>query len=180
MKNIRKKIELTTLNLVSSKPLDFINTSEIIEKSGVAKASFYYNFHDKYDVASKVFIDIIFASLKNPQDTSYPWRQRILAMYNCIMQNIDFVTNLLRYDEPYYIYFDLMKSYLDALTDYLKALGANVKDPSIEKGIDNLTITDITFIYRLARNTIKVEDVSIMMKSWFDALPKSIYDYISK
>lgn len=180
MKNIRQKIELATLSLVSAKPLEFINTSEIIEKAGVAKASFYYNFHDKYDAASKVFLDVILSPLKDPQNTSLPWRHRVLSIYNCCMQNLSFVVNLLKYDEPYYIYFDLIKYYEEALGKHLTALGANIENPSIKKGIENLTLCDITFMYRLARNSLKIEDVSIMMKAWFDALPKSIYDYVSK
>ncbi len=180
MKNIRQKIELATLDLVSSKPLEFINTSEIINKAGVAKASFYYNFHDKYDVASKVFLDVILSPLKDSQNITYPWRHRIYSVYNCCMQNLNFVTNLLKFDEPYYIYFDLINYYSESLKKHMIALGADVENPSIKKGIDILTLSDITFMYRLARNTVKVEDLIALMKAWFESLPKSIYDYISK
>ena len=180
MKNIEQKIKIAAFDLLSKKPMDKVKTDTIIQNAHVAKASFYYYFKDKYDVMSNILKDVILASFKNPENTTYPWRQRIYTTYKSILENFNFVKNILKYDEPYFIYYDLIKTYQDALLKHLKAVGADINEYYIIRGAEALALSDVTFVYRLVRNRIKIEEYPIMMKAWFESIPHCIYTYLSK
>ena len=47
----------TLKEMMSSQPLDDISVLEISKKCGVSRKTFYYHYHDIYDLLTQVFLD---------------------------------------------------------------------------------------------------------------------------
>lgn len=57
----RSLVSYVLLDLCKSKPLEKIRTTELIEKSGISRQTFYKNFRDKEDVICSIYHDMILA-----------------------------------------------------------------------------------------------------------------------
>ena len=51
--------------MMSSQPLDSISVSALSDKCGVSRKTFYYHYHDIYDLLTEVFLDEKIPNLQN-------------------------------------------------------------------------------------------------------------------
>ena len=82
----------TFLELLEDKPLDKITVREIVEECGVSRNTFYYHFHDIYELIEEMFnneVDRIMRDANNSADLSWVFRevcqlssQHSMAMYH--------------------------------------------------------------------------------------------------
>jgi AcrR family transcriptional regulator len=80
------------LELLEDKPLDKITVREIVEECGVSRNTFYYHFHDIYELIEEMFnneVDRIMRDANNNADLSWVFRevcqissQHSMAMYH--------------------------------------------------------------------------------------------------
>lgn len=179
MGNVESKIKLVAYELISRRPVENITTEEIIRTAKVAKASFYYYFRDKYDVAVFVLKDTILSALKKPDNTSLPWRTRILNIYAAMLENQHFLKNVLKVTMPYYIYYDLVEYYSLAFTVYLRALGVDVDSFIMSNAIEILAFKDITCIFQFARGKFQKRELGKITQLWYDTLPHVIHEVLA-
>ena len=55
----------TLKEMMASQPLDSISVVEISKKCGVSRKTFYYHYHDTYDLLTQVFLDEKIPNLAN-------------------------------------------------------------------------------------------------------------------
>ena len=79
------------LDLLSKKPVSEISISELCERAGVGRASFYRNFGSKEDIL-KIYIDKIFREWTDEfaKNEDIPLNQKIKAMFGHFENHRDF------------------------------------------------------------------------------------------
>ena len=88
----KRALMSTFLELLEDKPLDKITVREIVEECGVSRNTFYYHFHDIYELIEEMFnneVDRIMRDANNNADLSWVFRevcqlssQHSMAMYH--------------------------------------------------------------------------------------------------
>ena len=66
----KKEIKSSMLRLLQTKPLDSIKVKDIIDDIGISRNTFYYHYHDIYDVLKDIFDDTMAVSSKISLSTS--------------------------------------------------------------------------------------------------------------
>ena len=79
-------------HLMEEVPFDRMTTTDIIEKSGISRKTFYYHFQDKYDVVNWIFTEEILGGIL--ESTTFDnWAQGSLKLCRYIRDNKSFYTN---------------------------------------------------------------------------------------
>lgn len=178
MKSAESRIIKATFALISERPFHSITTEEIIKTAGVAKASFYYYFRDKYDVAVAVMKELIFTSIKKSENIDFTWTERLIDIQKKLVKAKTFMSNVLKIDMAHYLYLDLTRYYANCLNQHIKAAGLDVERLDVRKAIENLAQTDIMIVYQYSKGKIKDKDLVKMTEMWRMWCPHNLYDYI--
>lgn len=78
--------------LLSKKPLDKITVKELVEQCGINRQTFYYNFHDIYDLAEWIFSEDA-KRLIGTNTGREKWKDGILAVFDYLQENPDITLN---------------------------------------------------------------------------------------
>ncbi|MBO5994814.1 MAG: TetR family transcriptional regulator C-terminal domain-containing protein [Firmicutes bacterium] len=80
-------------NLLLKKPLKKITVTEIVEDCGVNRMTFYYHFHDIYDLLEWICVRDAEKELEE-QRSSPNWEEGLMGIFEKIRENKAFVTNI--------------------------------------------------------------------------------------
>lgn len=177
--NITKAaIARTVKQLMEEVPFDRMTTTDIIEKSGVSRKTFYYHFKDKYDVVNWIFsAEIIDGILEST--TLDDWAQGSLKLCCYIRDNKAFYTNAVNASGQ-----NCFVEFLHTLSEM--QLQKLCRD-ALEKGV--LTEDDLAFLIEFyysafigvltkwVREDMR-ESPEIIVSRWIGVVDKSLEHYI--
>lgn len=111
-----KRLFASTLKrLLQTQPLDHITVTEIAQGCGVNRQTFYYHFHDIYDLVSWIYLNEADAAL-GEERTHDTWQHGMLAILQYLKDNRDFVVKTIHSIDASYT-----QRYLREQTDRLLA-----------------------------------------------------------
>lgn len=99
--------------LMEKKPFSKITISDITDESGFNRQTFYYHFHDKYDLLNWIFYREIITPFVDGLSFDN-WSAKLLTMLTTISDNSHFYSNALK------------TSYGDEFRDYIQQESSNV------------------------------------------------------
>ena len=79
--------------LLLKKPLNKITVTEIVEDCGVNRMTFYYHFHDIFDLLEWVCLKDAEREIEE-QRSSSSWEEALLQIFAKVLNNKAFVTNI--------------------------------------------------------------------------------------
>ena len=79
-------------NLLTKRTIDKITVKDVVEDCGVNRQTFYYHFHDIYELLEWIFEDMIETLLKD-QNGSSTWTQGMDALVSKILEERRLVLN---------------------------------------------------------------------------------------
>ena len=89
--------------LLLEKPLDKITVNDITEKCEMNRQTFYYHFHDIYELAEWICEEDAERALK--ENTTYEtWQEGFLAIFDMIKRDKSFIINIYRHVPREYLY----------------------------------------------------------------------------
>lgn len=114
--------------LVCQRPLEHITASDIIERAGVSRASFYKSFSDKYELVQQVFIDEISKVFFFVDDLMY---DRFAGTLRRVEENREFYQNAIKSPEFVTVW---MEHAYDSDRNYLalRLIGKGVSDELLD------------------------------------------------
>lgn len=93
MSNTTKRALAESLKkLLSAKTLDKITVSDIVEDCGVNRQTFYYHFHDIYDLVEWIFEDDA-ARITESWNDSTSWQELFRGVFSYLTDNAPLVLN---------------------------------------------------------------------------------------
>lgn len=81
--------------MVAKKTLDNITVKDIVEDCGVRRQTFYYHFHDIFELIEWIYITEIAKAIEDNK-THSTWNQGFLQLFQYILDNKAFVLNTCR------------------------------------------------------------------------------------
>ncbi|WP_288313745.1 TetR/AcrR family transcriptional regulator [uncultured Eubacterium sp.] len=140
----KKEIKLSTLRLLQSKPLDNIKVKDIIDDIGISRNTFYYHYHDIYDVLKDIFDETMLEITKN-SDENFDWEAVFKKMSENALAKKSIITNIFKSK-----YSDNIKNYIanavgDTICSKIKA-----KYDAEGKKIDDYDLKIISTFYKHA------------------------------
>lgn len=90
----RQAIAAALKELMEHTPLDEITVTQIVERSGVNRKTFYYHFRDKYDLVKWIFETEIAEPMKEDYNAA-KWPKSSLLLCTVMQQNKSFYMNAL-------------------------------------------------------------------------------------
>ncbi|MBO6157760.1 MAG: TetR/AcrR family transcriptional regulator [Firmicutes bacterium] len=82
--------------LLQTKPLSKVTIQDITSASGVNRMTFYYHFHDIYELVEWSFRNEIFDVSEDQVLNPANWEAAILKVFDTIIQNKSFILNIYR------------------------------------------------------------------------------------
>ena len=102
----KKAIALSAKELTKEKPYDKISISDIADRCGIKRQTFYYHFQDKYELLVWIYFNELFApnmegiSLEN-------WDEKLGAILTQMQEEKKFYINTIKHAEDYIIQYML-------------------------------------------------------------------------
>ncbi|MDO4363619.1 MAG: TetR/AcrR family transcriptional regulator [Clostridia bacterium] len=140
----KKEIKSSMLRLLQSKPLDSIKVKDIIDDIGISRNTFYYHYHDIYDVLKDIFDDSM-AEVNKPKPERFDWEEAFQKMSENSLIKKSIITNIFKSK-----YSDNIKAYVtdtvgEAVYKRIKAeLSAQNKE------VDDYDLKIVTTFYKHA------------------------------
>lgn len=100
----KKEIKFSLLRLLQSKPLDSIKVRSIIDDCGISRNTFYYHYHDIYDVLEDIFKDAVGEILA---DNPSSWEVVFQRIAGSAIMNKELISNI------------YTSKYIDAIINYV-------------------------------------------------------------
>lgn len=125
---------------LTKKPLSKVTISDITSDAGVNRMTFYYHFHDIYELVEWAFRNQIFAATFEKTYTTDNWQEGALEVLNILLENKSFVMN---------VYHSLSREQIE--TNLLSGIRETVVLPLVEQlnaaGIPQEDQTFIIYFY---------------------------------
>jgi len=87
MSNLTEKAIIYTLNeMLKRRTIDKITVKDLTEECGISRNTFYYHFHDIYEVLTRYFIEQTDALLKE-HESDESWEKIFIAGLNFLYEN---------------------------------------------------------------------------------------------
>ncbi|MDQ0149847.1 TetR-like C-terminal domain-containing protein [Eubacterium multiforme] len=128
-KTTKKALAASLKKLLEYKPLDKITIIDIVEDCEVNRQTFYYHFHDIYDLVGWVFLNESEKAIdgKKTYDT---WQQGFLKIFQYALENKALITNVFysiaREHLERYLYNETYNLLIGVVNE--RAVGMDVKD----------------------------------------------------
>ena len=156
---VKNAISEALLALMHEKSFSEISITEIIERAGVARASFYRNYESKEDVLHKLIDDILDKFYKD-----IDWENSEYYTYRNVCRSFAYFKRFRRYIEDFYRFGDGI-TLLEKLNESHEIIAGTMKISSIERYnlymyIGALYNTALVWINNGMRES--VEDISKM------------------
>ncbi len=177
MRDIKKNIKDAAYRLLSAKDGYKVTTEDIIKKAGIAKASFYVYYRDKYQLMSDMFLEqlndiYVFTS---PIDFS-----SMADRYEIIINNyFDFIRNVVLSDKYNYVMIDITNFIEKRVSDLVIDNKGDMNDPIMKHAVHRMCLSSVLLLYETASNKISVKEFSNYVREWPYHLPKCIADYFN-
>lgn len=171
--------KLTLVNsfkkLLNEQPFSKITISDITDACGVNRMTFYYHFHDIYDLIEWSFREFSGELLKNRR-AGEPLRVTILNLLNSLKAGQEYVTNIHRSLGNDFVINYLDRVMNDPVMSYVgsKADGLEVNEREVQFIVDFYKYAFIGIILRWVTGGMKeapetiVEQIVILMKGNVD------------
>ena len=91
----KKEIKSSMLRLLQSKPLDSSKVKDIIDDIGISRNTFYYHYHDIYDVLKDIFDDTM-AEFNKPKPERFDWEKAFQKMSKNSLIKKSIITNIFK------------------------------------------------------------------------------------
>jgi probable dihydroxyacetone kinase regulator len=88
----KRALAASLKKLLAAKPLDKITIRDIVEDCGVNRQTFYYHFHDVYDLMEWIFMDEA-ARVLGERRTPPSGKEAFLSLFRYMEENRAFVIN---------------------------------------------------------------------------------------
>ena len=122
------------LTLLSKKTLDKITISDIVEASGYNRQTFYYHFHDVYDMMEWIFTMKTQRALELPL-TPANWEISLAALTNRMLENRRLILNayasISRDQLDRYLYSAVYRIMLDVVKNVADGYGLTVPEDDL-------------------------------------------------
>ena len=89
----KRALEASLKHLLLQKPLDKITIGDITEDCGINRMTFYYHFKDIYDLIEWSLLEDAKKALEG-QRTYDTWQQGFLQIFEMVLDNKPFITNV--------------------------------------------------------------------------------------
>ena len=89
----KKALAQSLRNLLTKRTLDKITVKDIVDDCGVNRQTFYYHFHDVYDLLEWIFEDMIETMIENQTEEQTEWTQGIDAIIEKLLEERRLVLN---------------------------------------------------------------------------------------
>ena len=87
MANFTERAIIDTLNeMLKKHPIDKITVKDLTEECGISRNTFYYHFHDLYEVLTKTFLHELDAILQSHHEEE-SWEQTFIELLSYIYEN---------------------------------------------------------------------------------------------
>ena len=161
--------------LLNEQPFSKITISDITDACGVNRMTFYYHFHDIYDLIEFSFRDTTGELIKNRR-AGEPLKVTFLKLLNSVKDNQEYVLNIHRSLGNEYVMTYLDKVLDDPVMNYVgsKADGLDVSDAETRFIADFYKYALIGIILRWIQNNMKdsaeeiVDRIMLLMKGNVD------------
>lgn len=119
--------------LLMEKPLDKITVNDITDKGEINRQTFYYHFHDIFELTEWICEEEAERALKNNK-TYETWQEGFLAIFEMIKADKPFITNIYHHLQSDYLYRYLYRVTYDLLYGVIEeqASGMVVRDEDKE------------------------------------------------
>lgn len=112
----KKEIKLSLITLLQSKPLDSIKVKSIIDECGISRNTFYYHYHDIYNVLEEIFNDSLADTLSLGVE-NLDWEIVFQKMAGSAIMNKQLIANI------------YSSKYIDSIVAYAtNAVGRIIED----------------------------------------------------
>ncbi len=173
--------------LLNEQPFNKITISDITDACGVNRMTFYYHFHDIYDLIEWSFHDSNGEMVK-PRRAGEPLRTTILNLLDSVKANQDYVLNIHRSLGNEYVMGFLDRALDDAVMNYVgsKADGLDVTEEETRFIADFYRYAFIGIILRWIQSGMKepstaiVDRIAILMKNNADLIVKNFEKQASR
>ena len=92
--NTKRLLVASLKNQLHKKTLNKITISDITNDAGVNRMTFYYHFHDIYELVEWAFEDEIFSNANGKTYTFDNWQEGVLDVMKVLLDNKSFVMNI--------------------------------------------------------------------------------------
>ena len=100
----KRAIAASFRELLETMPLEKITVSSIAERTGINRQTFYYHFHDIYDLVSWIYRSGIEESVGSEPLTLSNWHKPMVAVLNSLRDNHDLVVRTMHGVDASYAY----------------------------------------------------------------------------
>lgn len=115
--------------LLKTKSINHVTINDITENCGINRMTFYYHFHDIYDLVGWICSEEIAKAVENNR-TYETWQQAYLNTFYLIKENHYFVMN---------IYHHLDREYIE---NYLYKIIFDIAINIVEEKAENMTVSE--------------------------------------
>lgn len=129
----KRALEASLKNLLLQKPLGKITINDITEDCGINRMTFYYHFKDIYDLVEWSCIEDAKKALEGNK-TYETWQQGFLQIFEAVLENKPFITNVYRSVSREQVEIYLYKLTYDLLIGVVneKSSGLNIREEDKE------------------------------------------------
>lgn len=140
----KKEIKSSMLRLLQSKPLDSIKVKDIIDDIGISRNTFYYHYHDIYDVLKDIFDDTM-AEFNKPKPERFDWEKAFQKMSENSLIKKSIITNIFKSK-----YSDNIKNYVTNVVGEAVYKRIKAELAAQNKVVDDYDLKIFTIFYKHA------------------------------
>ena len=89
----KKAIALSAKELTKEKPYDKISISDIADRCGIKRQTFYYHFQDLYDLIEWILIEDARKALNEKKNYAH-WKEGLSNIFEAVYINKPFILNV--------------------------------------------------------------------------------------
>lgn len=140
----KKEIKSSMLRLLQSKSLDSIKVKDLIDDIGISRNTFYYHYHDIYDVLKDIFDDTL-TEFNKPSTERFEWEKAFQKMSEDSLIKKNIIKNIFKSR-----YSDEIKSYVTNIVGDVVYGRIKAEFVSENKQVDEYDLKIITTFYKHA------------------------------
>lgn len=140
----KKEIKSSMLRLLQSKPLDSIKVKDIIDDIGISRNTFYYHYHDIYDVLKDIFDDSM-SEVNKPNPERFDWEEAFQKMSDNSLIKKSIITNIFKSK-----YSDNIKAYVTDVVGEAVYKRIKAELSAQNKEVDDFDLKIVTTFYKHA------------------------------
>ncbi len=132
-------LKKTFVELLEEKPLDKITITDITNKCGVNRNTFYYHYHDIYDILGQILNDEKAKILDMASDDFSTWQKAVLEGTKFALENKRLIYNVYNSVNRDIIENFLFDSVFISMKNFVETEAAEISPKPSEDSIDNIS-----------------------------------------